>query len=413
MSYRDREPNSMRVAMLEPALSPPNAFLGPTMMQPEMPPMRTNQRWYGTEVYNSEYQPSLSHPYGQRMQTDERYSPVSGRRCLPTPVTSDSVKQVPSSSSEASRYAKWRERRDTIINLDRETAQLSSRTDSFKSSLQQADSDRALKTSDIRLPASKTAREKSSEIVVKNEQVDEKEKNHDGEVQDKDKSDDKNGKSEKTSKSVSENQEISDGEIVDDEDSDSDDSETMSTSAMLSVRPLDRLTGLEQAPTLSPAGSGSYPRRVRDSQFERDFYSEAQPLTKKRRLQERDDYLLDYETISDDEDLEDIMAEKIGDDSSRYMSEGGAGILGVEDGTSTGTIAKKSSEIELLNALGLDWANLVEIAKQSRNTNSTSSGEPGSALARFSVPNYLPTLGISLELAGPKLFDLVSRVCRV
>lgn len=402
LSYRDRDAGPMRMAMIEPqppTMSPSNSFMGSGMMLPDMPSMRPSHRWYGPETFGLDLQPMVPSHYPPRILPDDRYSPISTRRCQPPPPPPPPPPteglQPASTLTEASRYTKWRERRDTILNLDRETAQSSSRTDSLKSSLQQVDG-RTSKGNDTKITIARTAKDKVTEVTVKKEPVKDVEKKPSTEKE----------------KPVAENQDISDGEIVDDEDSDTDDSETMSTPA-INTRSSERPTSLDK-PILSPVDSGAYSRHNKESLFERDFYHENQPLVKKRRLHEREDYLLDYETISDDEDLEDIMAEKeLEDDGSRYLVESGVGPSVVEDETSTGLGTKKSSEIELLNALGLDWANLVEIAKQSRVSSSSSLITPGSALARFSMPNYLPSLGISAELAGPKIHELITNICHV
>lgn len=191
-------------------------------------------------------------------------------------------------------------------------------------------------------------------------------------------------------------QDISDGEIVDDEDS-SDESETgANTEATKSFKECDLMseTYLKRNKLISqPYVSG-------DDDCHKYFEStnvNTKTVGKRKRLNDRDDYSnLDYETISD-EDLDDIMGNK------KY-NEG-------KNGRDSEKSNKSLSEIELLNALGLDWANLVELAKQSKTSNKDSTTQ-NSALARFSLPNYLPTLGIIQELAGPEIYELVTRVCR-
>lgn len=248
---------------------------------------------------------------------------------------------------DAPRYTKWRERRDVITNLDRQTAQSSSRTDSLKSSLQQQ--------IDHKTKRQQQKHQSGSSLVAQVKQSDKETR-----------IDSSNGaKKAKRSEKITDPQEISDGEIIDDESSDDEDMTPKS-----SVARDDSSTRLE--PTKGSLGS----RAPHEAALQG-------PGGMKRRREAE----MDYETISDEE-LDDFMSER------------------KEDGKS-GSMAKSSSEMELLNALGLDWANLVEMSKQSKKEANTS----GSALRRFSLANYLPTLAITKELAGPEIFELVTKIC--
>lgn len=383
------------------AMSPSRSFMPPGAMIPlghemnmhEMGPMRAAggmypppQRWHEGAFETPEF-PS----YTNRIMRESRFSPIGFRRFQQQQMNNP---QMPGGGGgggggggEATRYTKWRERRDVITNLDRETAQSSSRTDSLKSSLQQPDNRNSLKKEPASSEPTKAATTKLKLVqgAVDSNTPATNISNEKAQVCDKDSS------KQNTKASVkSEPQDISDGEIVDDEDS-SDDSESIKTTKVKEsgdFRP-DKsfINRTKAAPPTSFA-------RGRESQ---QYYD---AVNKKRRMHE--ECSMDYETISD-EDLDDFMDEKkisdIGTDedklgSSRISGEGGKNSV---------------SEIELLNALGLDWANLVEMAKQSKTTETYS---PGSALPRFSMPNYLPTLGISADLVGPEIHDLILKVCR-
>lgn len=258
-----------------------------------------------------------------------------------------------SGPSENPRYIKWRERRDVITNLDRETAQSSFRTDTLKSSLQQPNSI-------VRSPADTSKTKPSTDSKQSSQRT-----NEDG-IEHR-KSQENLQKSKNQVKDV-DSKEISDGEIVDDESSSLDECEEESHNIKEKL---------------------DIDIKVRHI----DTKSDESPVPKKKPKIDRQEYALDYETISD-EDLDDFMDERKKNelDSKAHMKKGG-------------------SEIELLTALGLDWANLVEMAKETRAPNKRNSSN-NSALLRFSVQNYLPTLGVSMELAGPELSAVIRRICR-
>ena len=258
------------------------------------------------------------------------------------------IQQVPQrpnltgNAQDGPRYTKWRERRDAITNLDRQTAQSSSRTDSLKTSLQQQTDNKSRRQQDQRTAAS--GAEQSSKHLVKDSPA--------------------NGHKKSKTREKVDPQDISDGEIVDDESSDDEEipssrDDTLDTAKMAQAK-------------------GLYSSRSASQQC-------SSIMGNKRR---RGDAEPDYETISDEE-LDDFMTEKKDDD-----------VKSLE-------LVKSSSELELLNALGLDWANLVEMSKQSRKEANTA---PGAALRGFAIENYVPTLGISKKLAGPHIYELIMRV---
>jgi len=325
--------------------------------------------------------------HGGRIIQDGRSSPPGAHRYQQPQIQPQQQQQLLKPQplvhleqpGDVPRYTKWRERRDVIINLDRETAQSSSRTDSLKSSLQQADNRPKFDSSLSEIAHNKSGpvgNRQSTELSKKNGPSDTQ-----STTSTKDSSNTDLSKPKRATKT--DPQDISDGEIVDDEDS-SDDSESVRTAGRVGTAvEADYLSRSKQAPA-------SFGRNREAHQYYES------PANKKKRILEREDYSMDYETISD-EDLDDFMGDKkitdiVHDDK---LTEG----------------AKSLSEVELLNALGLDWANLVEMAKQSKSS-SKETYAPGTALSRFSIQNYLPTLGITEDLAGPELFDLLLRVSR-
>lgn len=257
---------------------------------------------------------------------------------------------APPGPPDAPRYTKWRERRDVITNLDRQTAQSSSKTDSFKTSLQQKS-----ELKDKR-------QNQQNQQPAQQQRIHDVQSNSSSSSQDPDKQRPKSPKKESSGAKKAKRsektdpQDISDGEIIDDESSSDDDSTTKNN--------------LVRGDTTKGSSTA---KMVQDT-----------ATNKRRRL--CGDAELDYETISDEE-LDSFMSEK-------------------KEDPKTGR-AKTSSEIELLNALGLDWANLVEMSKQSKKEANTS----GSALKRFSIANYLPTLDIPKKLAGPEIYELITKIC--
>lgn len=382
-----------------PGISPPRNFLPPGPAPPhlgmhDMSPINpdsgaiypNNYRWadsaeqdyllnHGNRIMDD---PTISRRYKQQqMQPNQTLNPQAHNHLLPQ-------------TSEVSRYARWRERRDVITNLDKETARSSSRTDSLKSSLQQSDSKNALsKTS--RKPnnadENQSIQSSSGSSVSKKDPdqlkqtANSKSTAEHGSASEKDPSSNQELSEKNSSKDP---QDISDGEIIDDEDS-SDEEEQHNKVQNISSRPI-------VASNYQTNRNRMHSTRGLD--IESHHYYEN---GKKRRLIEREDYAMDYETISD-EDLDDFMGDKkMLDEDVKLCGRNGS----EKD-------SKSSSEIELLNALGLDWANLVEIAKQSK----TSSKENSSPSMRFSIANYLPTLGITADLVGPELYDLVMKASR-
>lgn len=368
--FKDR-PGPMRMIvgppdpyfMGAPMGSPPPDFMGPRQMLPpghEMSPMRHTgmyppQRWPdGMEMAGQQ---------GRMMPPDEPFGFMGYPPPHQPPMLNPESAQAPMqmSGQEVPRYAKWRERRDFITNLDRETAQSSSRTDSLKSSMQQNEphggksNHRSRRHNNAAKQAAKQAEQNKSENKTANQQQTNK----------------TTGTSEKNDNKP---QDISDGEIVDDDDA-SDDSDDMV--------PLKRPN--------APASDGKTQGDIQISDN-----------TKRRRVADREDYSMDYETISD-EDLDDFMGDK-------KLSE--LALVDAKSGDLKGQAnAKNSSEMELLNTLGLDWAHLIEMSKQTRAPKESQTS--GSALMRFSLQNYLPTLKITPDLAGAEITDLINKACRV
>lgn len=365
--------------MMQPGMHP-----GPNIPQ-EMMQMRSDMM-YGPR-WQDDMEPEFAMPKGRMMQED-RFSPSNSHRfqqqqqmMLPPQQTMLNLAQMapglyPNMPNEIPRYTKWKERRDVITTLDRETAQSSSRTDSLKSSLQQPDSKSSV-TTDQKEKASR-----GGEKFNKNEL--------------KANSDNSAKKStDKTKKVKTEPQDISDGEIIDDEDS----SDGSLTTGVVTTDTKDPMLDRRIDPTANKSFINTPPRN-------RDSHKYFEPNAKKRRLYEREDYsTMDYETISDD-DLDVYMGDK--KDVNGKDEE-----LGVDKASNDNGDTRSLSEIELLNALGLDWANLVELAKQSKTSCSKDSNVSGSALTRFLVPNYLHTLGITPDLAGHEIYELITKVCRL
>ena len=320
---------------------------------------------------------------------DEQF--IDSHRYPPQPQQQQSLlNNMPESvqhNFEAPRYAKWRERRDVITNLDREAAQSSSRIDSMRSSmLQQIDKKDFY--------AGQSTGSRSAKKALKNSSAENSSSNQ--------KKESNNSTNETTTTSnkqpkkkpvKTEPQDISDGEIIDDDEDSSDESES------IKVAPSDEFhSRLEE----TSSNRFTRPKTQYEAAMAESLQHQQQPYyeahgNKRLRLHEREDYSMDYETISDEE-LDAFMDEKKNplEEDEKLDGEGSSRVMQ----------AKCSSEIELLNALGLDWANLVEMSKQSRKDTTTSS----SALPRFAISNYLPTLGITPELAGPKLYDLILKV---
>lgn len=403
--FKDRGlvPPQMRMNPMEHAL-PSRGFIPPMMhpgppplaqpQQHEMPPMRPGMygpRWQ--EGIDPEFSPGM---HEARLMQDQRFSPGSSRfqqqqmmRQQQNVLPNQQQQHAPPGAfinmpHDIPRYTKWKERRDVITTLDRETAQSSSRTDSLKSTLQQIDNKSASsgdKQQQAIAPAKKEAPARtssSSNIKTKLATAGNPEKIKDN-----------------ANSSATEPQEISDGEIIDDEDSSDDCESSMTNPRESSFR--------KQSGSLNPTDSINY-KSSRDSRSafigNRESHQKPyEPSGKKRRIHEREDYsTMDYETISDD-DLDVYMVDKKdGNVDERKGGKSGAN--------------KSLSEIELLNALGLDWANLVEMARQSKSSSSKDVTSSGAALSRFSMPNYLPTLGITPDLAGQEIYELITRVCR-
>lgn len=268
---------------------------------------------------------------------------------------------------EHSRYTKWRERRDFITNLDRETAQSSFRTDSLKSTLQHPTSNR---TESSITPVTKSSSNLDCKFSKSNDSI-------------KDAARTKRPRKKRASikKQTLNPQDISDGEIVDDESSSDDES----------VSPTTKQSEIQENPNTRLDRQ----KLVRSRRHIESTRSNHNQYYEKRSRHDRDQESMNYETISD-EDLDDFM-----DDREKVLAEGG----GFPD-------EKNNSEKELLNALGLDWANLVEMAKQTRSFGKDNTTTTASALTRFRLSEYLPTLGISRDLVNPEIFSLVDKVCR-
>lgn len=397
----DRHGNVIRSGPMRmnhgPGMSPPRTFVPPgSMIHPgpyDMPPMRpggggggnmySHHRWHDhLEMGPLPHGPSCILPNDQFMEPHRFQSPQQQQP--PPMVNLESEGPLGQHGFGAPRYTKWRERRDVITSLDRETAQSSSRTDSLKSSLQQPDHRVLLKKDVIDYRDSKQAIGEqslsSSSPSANTTKRPVKREPESGNSAAPNGNTESSGESKKNPKTQRpEPQDISDGEIVDDEDSsDESDIERMAQKGNIHDN-----FAINSSKCLStPFARG---RENQQHNYEPN---------KRRRVHDREECSMDYETISDEE-LDVFMSEKILDDAK---------LAGNSHGVSSG---KSSSEIELLNALGLDWANLVEMSGQSKKEATTS----GSALRRFSIPNYLPTLGISPNLAGPELYDLILKIC--
>lgn len=410
MSYKDRA-GSMRFGPMDHhPMSPPNSFMppGPPMMPPgphEMGPMRPNEM-YPPHRWQDEMEPEFPVLNNRMLPEEQQFGPMSSRRYQQQQQQMIPQQQIPSTSSrqagEVPRYAKWKERRDVITSLDRETSQLSSRTNSLKSTLQHSDGKGIAKIANVKDQETKAKLTSSTQPKLQNDE----------ETQNKDQTTptassstpntvESNQESDKKKSVTSKDpQDISDGEIIDDEDSsdDSESSKPMKNDANL----LDK----DYANNRMMKGlSGMQTRDTRQGSLEK--YSREQMkyfgASKKRRNHERDDYLMDYETISEDEDLDILMGDKKIADMSLEGSKLTYELSGDDSNRSL-------SEVELLNALGLDWASLVEMAKQSRTT-SKECQTSSSALKRFSIPNYLPTLKVSQDLVGAELYELILKIC--
>lgn len=359
----------MRMDPMEPHpqnMSPPRNFLPPgPMMHPgphDMPPMRS-MRMYPPQRWNEGME--MEFPLRGPLLQEEPF--LESHKYPQQTIINHEAPNFPLLTSEVTRHTKWRERRDVITNLDRETAQSSSRTDSLRSTLQQTDQKTTVKReSGSNSNKANAAQSTPSSSATKNPgKVDKREDNS------------ANGKSDSNQEKIgttvkTEPQDISDGEIIDDDDSSDEDESDIG-------RPKDQARLIDNQDYVSK------------KELAQHYYES----TKRRRLLDREDCSMDYETISDEE-LDSFMSDKK-----------------IDHGKLTGDgqrelVNKNSSEIELLNALGLDWAYLVEMSKQSKKETTSNC----SALNRFSVANYLPTLGIKPELAGPELYDFISKVCR-
>lgn len=82
--------------------------------------------------------------------------------------------------------------------------------------------------------------------------------------------------------------------------------------------------------------------------------------------------------------------------------------------TTNGLVQQKSicadkGESELIKALGIDWANLCDLAK--KQSKSREIFTPGCARLRFTAPHYLKILRISPELAGEELMNQINKIC--
>jgi hypothetical protein len=132
---------SMRVDQPGPGVNSARNFMGPPLPGPMMPhggydmmPMRPGMyqpiRWPD----NPEMAPQMQ---GGRILPDDRFMEPNRfmQQQSKSPMMIKSEMGGVPQNFEAPRYSKWRERRDVITNLDRQTAQSSSKTDSLKSSL--------------------------------------------------------------------------------------------------------------------------------------------------------------------------------------------------------------------------------------------------------------------------------------
>lgn len=356
----------MMMGQRHPGMSPPREY--PPMPGPGMigPPhemthsMRHMNMYLPPRWQEGNLEPEF-HPDPSRLMPDSRFSPFAPgepHRFNPQHSRNEQPDHVLFLENEPPKYTKWRERRDVITTLDKETAKSSSRTDSLRSSLQQPENRNTQRGGNKEI--NKSAKAANSQPTKKEPQAEGKK-------------DTASKEAKKTSKATTDPRDISDGEIIDDEDS-SDESDVNNKTLKRDPDARTDVAYMNRSKNL-----GRYNRS-------RNFYEPA----KKRRMMERDDYAMDYETISD-EDLDDFM------DDKRISADDAIG-------------EKNVSEIELLNALGLDWAHLVEMAKQSKSSNKEASS--GSALSRFSPANYLPTLGITADLAGPEIYELIQTICK-
>lgn len=258
---------------------------------------------------------------------------------------------------------RWRERRDAISNLDLQTAQSMSKTNSLKSSMQLHD----LKRHAYKKPSTSSATPK--ETLEVNNKADDSSKlvtkqNTCSSIEDA-----SNKKSQEDKKVNDAPADISDGEIVDD-------------------------TSDEEAEAFHVQEFGSFKRGASET-MDGNVNDYTQ---RKRRRYENEENLWELENISDD-DLDDLI-----NDKDALSAEKSSSSKAEEAG-----LKQASSEAELLKSIGIDWLNLVQMAKQSKRQQD-SSRQRDSARLRFSLPVYLPELGISSELAGPELYEIVSKI---
>lgn len=360
VGFRERQPRNL----VEQHFSSPDPYCVPSPRIDSIRPVPgmapPPPRWH--ENIGISFQGQLAYD----VQVDG-YSPAAGGKFFP----SFQQQVLSSSGSEVSSYARWRERRHTITTLDRETARSSSRTKSLKSSLKQNEG-KNLEGRNLKSTVSQRATQLTDETKPIISQPKLKEKDIKKEP----------GIEPSTKETPAD---ISDGEIVD--DSSEDETEP----------------GIEQQASFDPntQSSKTYKRDVRIFESKNLFEHGRKRL---RRFDGIDNGAMDFENISDEE-FDDFVYDKNKNTSSEVRNSGNS--LNSAD---ISVNSKSASEIELLNSIGLDWANLVEMAKKSKSKDIVPSA--GSARLRFTLAAYLPTLCISPELAGPELYDMVAKLSR-
>lgn len=352
----------------------PQAPGGPMMMQrwdhPDMMPIHHPIDQFGRPILDHQVAGmSRQIPDGHMMMSEQQHMQQQRLGSMLGPP-----------ELQSGRYTKWRERRDVITNLDRETTQSSFRTDSLKSSLyhsgqasnrtdQHTNLNQTKPISNTNQPDNRASMDRST-----NRQY----------ASDKQKSSKNNRKPRKKKQSMPKKddphtnqsqiqQDMSDGEIVE-EESVSDEAEQQDLENDSKCEKLVENHG-------ELAASSELDER---------------PAKRARYANDSRDEDLDYETISD-EDLDDFM-----EDGKKKSS-----------GQSKSVGAKKSDpDRELLVALGLDWGSLVEMAKQNKNTARYKMTSERSALSRFKLSEYLPKLGICKDLIRPEINLMVDKICR-
>lgn len=337
-----------------PDMIPNNGDRGNFMGPPQHGPPPLMPRW--NPNLDSDMIPMHHMNQGGRLLMDQQ------GMCRPMPdghMILDESQQMNSVNANieqhTGRYTKWRERRDVITNLDRETARSSFRTDSLKSSLHH---NVGVNRNDLYAGPSRSS-DDSKNLPDKSmlNRTNDKSK-----VRSR-----RRGRRRKQplpKKSV-EPQDMSDGEILEEE-------------------------SVSEEEVLDDNGSEDSNKLIETEIIDRENV----PKRSRTSYEDRDKDEPDYETISDD-DLDEIMKDGQKKSIRKHSSK------------------KNDPDKEMLIALGLDWGSLVEMAKQNKNTARYKiTSERSGALSRFKLSEYLPKLGICKDLINPDLQQIVDKICK-